>query len=364
MILDYVANQTIEACFASRNLEHSGQSKSLASNLAMSDAFLSIFRARHPIYKPDPELRLRILLLKLSTLFTQRLTSNPATPSRAALLALRSAHQVRARSWIGSADRIPSATFNTDPLDASVILPQGLERNRAHVLHELGIPAEDEDYDDAFYGTTSCLSLLDILPLFMQVSAARNAMNGSNLTELWMTLACEFMLQACLEQYLVFGAQGSDAVDEAFAWGYNEDVWQDVDADMAAQIARDDLKEMNEMFEDEDYATEVEGWSDTKMSYLEQLFLLNGGDSGSDAKYSVAHLETVAAAFPISTFETSLLKFLEALSKSIPEPILVQLEAGKLDGMTGQGTQEFLIDCDVDPAKVFEAAIQFTGTVR
>ena len=174
-----------------------------------------------------------------------------------------------------------------------------------------------------------------------------------------MQLACEFMLQACLEQFLVFGAHGTDTIDEAFAWGYKDDQLGDIDNDRGAVLDTDNKSEINEMFEDEDYATEVEGWSYIKLSYLRQLIPPTQGvassstsvhDGGAHDSDLVAHLEAVAATFPISTFETSLLKFLEALSKSSPKPVLVQLEAGKLNGMTEQQTHEFLADCGVGRA--------------
>lgn len=361
MILDYTTHQTIKICLASRKADsHTSSSKILSSTLAMSDAFLPVFRARHPTYTPDTELRLRILLLKLATLFTQRLTSNPTTPPQQALQALRAHNQERARTWIGSADRIPSGAFETARFDEELPINQiELERNRAHVLNELGIPAEDEIYEDAFYGTSSCITLLDLLPLFMQVSAARNAMNESNLTELWMELACEFMLQACLEQYLVLGTHGTDAVDEAFAWGYQRANSDHRDSEAGQNEDKDDGDEVNEMFEDQDYTTEVEDWSDTMTTYISQLFppgsksegsifsVPSSDDEDSGTIGLVPHLEAVATQYPIAAFEMSLLSFLEALSKSISEPVLHQLEIGKLAGMTEQQTSDFLADCGI-----------------
>ena len=368
MILDYTAYKTIEACFASRRSEpQSGSARSLANSLTMSDSFLSIFKARHSTYRPDPELRLRILLLKLTTLFTQRMTSNPTTPAQPALQELRQSNEQRAQYWQHNVWHCPSSSFDTDSFRNNLpISQQELERNRAHVLHELGIPAEDEDYEDAFYGTSSCISLLDIMPLFMKVSAARNAMSGSNLTERWMQLACDFMLQACLEQFLVFGAQGSDAIDEAFAWGYVEDGHGHINGIEEGEPAMSNRDEVDAMFEDDEYAMEVEGWSETKASYLNQLFpSVAGGTRSIDSDPAtakddtvtsedvVSHLETLAARFPIATFEASLLGFLEALSKSIPDPVLIQLEAGKLDGMTARETEEFLVECGVSTANVY-----------
>jgi hypothetical protein len=319
----------------------------------MSNAFLSIFKARHPSYKADPELKFRIKLLKLVILFTQRLTLNPTTPSETSLESLRGSNLERAWNWIRDASNAPSANFSVEGFDDQLPIPaQELERNRVLVLQELDIPAEDEENEEAFYGTSSCVSLLDIMPLFMEVSAARNAMNASNLSERWMDLAAELMLQACLEQYLVVGAQGTDAINTAFAWGYESEA----NANAHHSIA------INDMFEDEEYTTEVEGWSHIKRSYLERLFpsketlIANGStDNSSMARRVDSHLETVVAEFPIAVFETSILDFLDALSKSIPKPLLVQLESGRLDGMDEVETQRFLKDCGVSMESPFEA---------
>ena len=317
----------------------------------MSNAFLSIFKARHPSYKADPELNFRIKLLKLVTLFTQRLTQNPTTPPKVSLESLRASNLDRAWKWIKDSSNVPSSGFSVEGFDDQLPIPaEELERNRGLVLQELDIPAEDEEKEEAFYGTSFCVSLLDILPLFIEVSASRNAMNASNLSEQWMNLAAELMLQACIEKYLAVGAQGTDAIDEAFAWGYEEP---------RTNIHSSDV---NDMFEDEEYATEVEGWSQIKRSYLERLFLskealigIGGSDNSTVARPIVSHLETIAAEFPIATFETSILTFLARLSMSIPKPLLVQLESGRLDGMNEEETQDFLKDCGVSMARPFEA---------
>ena len=353
MALDYTAYHTINACLTSRNPEQQSRSStSLSACLSMSEAFLSIFKARHPTYKADPELKFRIKLLKLVTLFTQRLTRNPTTPSKDSLEALRDSNGERAWNWIGDSAHAPSSIFTNDAFDVQFpLLAEEYERNRAHVLQQLDIPAEEDGMEDAFYGTPSCLSLLDVLPIFVEVTAARNAMSASTLSERWMHLASNFMLRACLEQYLVVGAQGLHAIDEAFSWGYQTE--PDVEAQQKTGI--------DEMFEDERGEMEVEGWSDIKTSYLKRLFppdamQVNGSSEGGGARSDlVPHLETVAAAFSITEFEESVLDFLSALSKSIPEPVLTQLESGKLDGMTEDETKGFLADCGINMARPFGA---------
>jgi hypothetical protein len=212
MILDYIAYQSIEACLRSRGATSDrASSVSLSRNLVMYQSFLPVFKARHPHYVPDAEFDFRMLLLKLVALFTQRLTRNPSTPSRSALDALRCRNRERARSWLRGSGSTRRPAFDTVRLRQGLpIASDHLTRNRAEVLLELNLPAEDEFYEDAFYGTIDCVALLDLIPLFMEVSCARNIMSGSSVNAAWMQLACNLMLQACLEQYLVYGAIGFD----------------------------------------------------------------------------------------------------------------------------------------------------------
>lgn len=351
MILDYLAFRATKVCLESRRpQEHDKHTAagSLRASLQLVDSFTTIFKARHPRYEPDAELRLRLLLLKMTTLFTQRFTLNPSTPDSLSLQELRDANRERAEAWIGgSHDRRPSSRLEPSQFVAALpIATDKLERNRAQVMHQLSLPAEDEDYEDAFYGTTACVSTLDLLPLFVKVSAASSSIHGSNLTERWMRLACEFMLQACLEQYLVYGANGSEVLDEAFAWGY-----QDGEGAQGDTVP----SEVNDMFEDDTFASEVEGWTALKDEYLRELTDFEGHHAMRMSKDAAAtanaltELERVATHHPIDAFETSILKFLEALSLSTANPVLAQLERGKLDGMSREETYEFLAQCGVEP---------------
>lgn len=372
MILDYIAFQTIESCLASRDLESRGiPAQDLASNLAMSDSFLEIFKTKYPGFRADDELRFRILLLRFTTLFTQRLTRNPTTLSTEALDRIRDANIARIRSWSESTHDLPSENLHYFDIWDQLAIPDGdIERNRAHVLHQLGVPPENDQDDNPHYGMTTTLSLLDLLPMFMELSALRNAMSESDLTEFWMQFAAEFMLQACLEQYLVRGASGSDGVDLAFSWGYRSSSSDGREAEADATTRRRTIA-VNEMFEDEDLQTEVAGWNDIKLNYLKSLEPTSqskdiaGGNSGPNGhtpfttERLVTHLEAVASHHPVEVFEKSMLTFLSALANSISRPILAQLEDGKLEGMSESETAEFLSSCGADVAAFFREPVGF-----
>jgi len=139
-------------------------------------------------------------------------------------------------------------------------LPEAtLSRNRQHVSSVLMAPSAPTP----FYGLQSCPSLLDTLPGFMALSAAQISMHSSRtVTRMWMSLAARYMTQSALEQYLVYGEKGSEALMEAFAWGF--------DAELVAEEGTDEW-ETNAMFWDED--AELEGWEDIRNAHLRAVSL-------------------------------------------------------------------------------------------
>ena len=383
MILDYLSYEATKAVLASRKPSNM-HLPSLENKLVMVDTFLEMFKARHPSYVPDAEFRFRLLLLKFATLYCSRFDRAAAVPSHHALHGLRENNTARAMNWIQNADRMPSGKydlsgFESAPssdhsnVDANTSLRQRdnveswrndtrhktttdarqqayLESRRAYTLKVLKRPAEDDLHEDAFYGTSACLSLLDLLPSFMGVIAARNELNNSNLSTGLMDLAAQFMLQASLEQYLACGATGCDAIDEAFAWGLKSThlAKSHKRADTTAHDDGDDtadlLSEVDRMFQDEDDNNSQENpdWHDIKASHIAEL-------AHNDSETLRQHLEDVAYGYPTAEFEESVLQLLAGLAASLPEPVLLQLEKGTLDGMSRAETQGFLREeCGLD----------------
>lgn len=375
MILDYLTYEATKAVLASRKSSNM-RSPSLQNNLTMVDTFLEMFKARHPSYVPDAELRFRLLLLKFATLYCSRFDQATAVPSHHALCGLREINTARAMRWIQNADRMPSGKHdlsafesepgsdhgnvdaNTDNVDSWHNKPShkptttahqqaNLERRRAYTLKVLKCPAENDLYEDAFYGTSECLSLLDLLPSFMGVIAARNELNNSNISTGLMELAAQFMLQSCLEQYLAFGATGCDAIDEAFAWGAKPTPSAKGHKKSDSNASNGDgrmkpASETERMFQDEDnLSQEIPDWHDIKASHIAEL-------AHSDSETLRQHLEDVAYAYPIAEFEETVLQLLAGLAASSPEPVFSQLEKGRLDGMSPAETQEFLRDYGLD----------------
>jgi len=359
LILDYLAHQTTNAALKERlpGLHGVANGTSLEHNIAMTDAFVQMFRAKHPSHDPDAELQFRLLLLKFTTLYTQRLTHNSTTLSKVTLQALREQNQSRARDWIGSADRIPSSAYDMSHFDTQLPIPQvDQEQSRAYVLRMLDTTEEDNRYEDAFYGTSGSLSLLDLLPVFMKVVALRNAIGSSNINKTLMQMVGEYMRQACVEQYLVHGDSGSDAIDEAFAWGLQpsneagEAMEMDGEAEPHGQdrIRRSRSSEdINAMFtgDDADTPTEVLGWAETKTRFIEELILPVENLPGLGLK---EQFEALAHRHPIAAFDAKFRSFLTALLASTSGPILLQLDNGCLDGYSEDQTRKFLRGCGLN----------------
>ncbi|TKA32137.1 hypothetical protein B0A50_01385 [Salinomyces thailandicus] len=352
MILDYLAHQAIHACIASRS-PSSRRTFSLSHNLAMTDSFLALLTARHPHYALDADLRFRLQLLQLTALFTQRLTRNPTTPPIHALQHLREQNSRRAHDWLARTQRfIPSQM-----LCIPTVSQANIDRNRAYTRDALDVPHESGDAAP-HYGTSSSVSLLDLLPLFMRVSAARQALLAattpdSGLTLQWMHLACEFMVQACLEQGLERrvlereeGKLEVEVINEAFAWGYaspssSESKEQGEEGEEQHKEASCD--EVNDMFEDPVYETEIEDWSELKRTYLARL-TPDAHSRTSDADTN----DAIARPLPLATFEQAILTFLQALAESLERPVLVQLEEGRLEGFSREATEELARDWGVE----------------
>lgn len=341
MILDYLIYQAINVCFQHPHHATDSQEPSPVEQcLGQVDAFWRLFEHTYPRYKLDEELRFRQQLLQLVSLITQRMVKNASTPSRQSLKRLRADNQTRARTWIGDASRLPSAHYNADAFDLNLPLPEEeLEENRQAALAASDVRAEDEAYEDLFYGTSASISLLDLLPSFMRVSSACQKLFDKQANESWMQLAAELMLQSCLEQYLFFGASGSDAIDEAFAWGFRTDSQRGVDQ---SEVADEDPFGYVDA-DDQDLASD---WEDIRREALASLFPSKNED-GSQPDIP-AHLGILTAKYPRFQTEQTVRSFLRGISTAISSPVLTQLQDGQLEGMSKGETKALIRECGID----------------
>ncbi|KAH0543990.1 hypothetical protein FGG08_001757 [Glutinoglossum americanum] len=292
--------------------------------LMMVDSFLPIFKANHPTHLVPESTHSRLLLLKFSTLFVHRLQRSPSTPPLPSLQHLRARNHARATTWLSHHPPSQSATsiFN-DLSNGLPIPPQSLHQNRRHVLSH-NCPPNTVLTTPDFYGTPACLSLRDTLPAFMELSAyITSTYKSGRVNETWEKMAAEYMLQAALEAYLVYGESGDAALRECFAWGFDAEA-MDGDAGEGGFL-------VNTMFWDEDQSI-MEKWARIRNEHMQAL-------APPPQTHLQAHLETVATRFPLFRFEGRLLDFLWALTRHETAPVLAQLETGCLDGFSREETE-------------------------
>ena len=101
------------------------------------------------------------------------------------------------------------------------------------------------------------VSLRDMIPSFMALSAAVNTILESKITVTWMRLASGLMAQAVIEQYLIYGNRNANIITNVFAW--------DFDPEKVAEEGSDEWM-INAMFWDEE--AESNNWHAIKNEYI------------------------------------------------------------------------------------------------
>ncbi|KAL8856918.1 MAG: hypothetical protein Q9178_006507 [Gyalolechia marmorata] len=235
----------------------------------MVDAFLPVFRALHNNYNAPAEIQFRLDLLQFTYVFVQH--NHPFI-----------------------ATREPSTR---QPFNAGDLKDPGSRSPRHEQPHTR--------------------SLERTLPMFLELSAAQNELQGSTITEIWMMLAAGYMAQSYMEQVIVYQNQRPDLLEEAFHWGY--------DADCRAEEAS-----ISKMFDTDESLTRL--WKSIKEEHIEAL-------RPPDKTSLEDHLESMACgALSVEAFKDKVCEFLTGLLSAHATPLLIQLEMGKVDGLSRKAT--------------------------
>ena len=210
----------------------------------------------HPDYKANINLHFRLRLLKFTVMFTKRSVPDEANLPRPVLQNLRHRRQEQASSFrVGSngyaALKLPNMNEHLEPL--------GQENRREMIGHEPTAGIQPSKTHVLFQ---PAVSLLDTLPLFMALSAAQMSMQEGTITDTWMRLAAGYMAQAVAEQYLVYGSQRQETVQEAFSWGF--------DPECSAEEGTDEFQ-INAMFWGMDAV--VDGWDRIRDEHVQAVSL-------------------------------------------------------------------------------------------
>ena len=129
------------------------------------------------------------------------------------------------------------------------------------------------------------------------------------------------MAHAAIEQSLIHAAAWPEVLHRAFAYGF--------DANLHAEEESDEWA-INAMFFDEDGV--VAGWEEIRKEHVDAL----SSGPGVDLR---GHLEgLLAEELPLATFEDDVVRFLRDLLFAHPKPFLVQVEEGKVAGLSRKET--------------------------
>ena len=220
-------------------------------------AFFSIFSAMHPHHHSSSDAQVRLRLLKFTVMFTKRSAPLGTIFPEPVLQNLRHRRQEQAVSFRSGDNEfaaldLPDLTEYLAPLNV-------MEIKQEHVGHESTSGNKMSESNDLLPPT---VSLLDTIPLFMAVSAAQISMQEGTITETWMRLAAGYMSQAVAEQYLVYGSQRQQVLQEAFSWGF--------DPECRAEEGSDEFQ-INAMFWGVDAV--VEGWDRIRDEHTQAVSL-------------------------------------------------------------------------------------------
>ena len=283
-------------------------------------------------------LKSRLRLLQFVCLFARRLRPTSSSPTLESLQYLR--HRIDARLLERELDDPPDFDEHCEQWRAFPLSEKRLARNQQQFLRTLKV---EQGTESGYFGSPSAITMFDLLPQFMSLSAYVFQETGFEVKELWMELAAEFMLQAALEQYLVHGLGGAETLRMCFSYGWDSNADKDRRAkywQANPSLTDEDCREMaededvnNDMFHDEEDDTEIKGWKEIRERFMN--FLKPEQDMNL-----IRQMELAAAQHSVFDFEGQVISFLEAILSSSPAPFLVQLEANKIDGMTTEETAE------------------------
>ena len=186
-------------------------------------------------------------------------------------------------------------------------------------------------------------SLRDISPLFFTISAKVARCIGQGISEQWMELAAQFMLQASLESCLMPGgtANGENPLAVSFAWGWIPPrFWDDIDSTDELDVEAELL--INNMFVEDDkkHTRENQVWQQTRLKYM-SLFSVPHLEGRLDRHALFTHLTNVSGEHPVEDFEKKMVVFSKSIWEFCRTPLLVQIERGAVEGMTKAEFEDF-----------------------
>ena len=354
MILEYLLYTTTKAHlhdFRSRVRpanEGLGRNADGAATLVrVFDQFLELFKANHPEYDFSPDTNLSIKLLQFVVLFTHRRSSEALSPSSRDQLKLSSKQNsvIRMKWW----DTRRSSGGERSQEDRIIESWRHFFVNPARTENEQKAASPRNLHAQG----ANFMPLFELLPHCLDLSADMAATLGQDVTEQWMVLAAEFMLQSAWEKHVYLDAESDEEpLKVAFAWGHwgrgeLENALLTADASSEAKNSEERVDAMfrgeNKSLEDA-VGQESPSWSDIKHEYLSAFGAPPTGREGAYQvrRWQIQRLKEIAERFPMNAFEDKILDYLEGLWKLRRKPLLVQIEQGKIEGLTEEDFKVFM----------------------
>jgi hypothetical protein len=355
MILEYLLYNTIKAQLCdlrSRGkAEHGAYNRDIGAAtrlIQVFDQYLELFKHNHPDYDFSPEIDFSIMLLQFVVLFTQRHSPKWLSQSSRDKLKQSSTQYSAIRLEWWDARHPPERQQSSREEDivnswrGFFTLPTGGTEKETTAASLRNLQAQ----------ASKSIPLLELLPVFLHLSAEMATNLGQDVTQQWMVLAVEFMLQSAWEKLVYLDADGTkEPLKAAFGWGHWEswdelsDAWTASDA--SVEVKTEDMR-IARMFSTRDKSGEfviMPEWSKVKLEYLSAFGTSPDGSQECPQhaqRWQVKRLREIRDRFPMEVFDGKIADFLEGLWKLGDKPLLVEIEQGKVEGWTKEEFEEFM----------------------
>ncbi|ORY09766.1 hypothetical protein BCR34DRAFT_602623 [Clohesyomyces aquaticus] len=314
-ILDFLAYKATDAVFQWRASSNPHQSDLPSALVTTTAEWRSLLEHKYPGHQLDDQTAFRSRLLQFVLVFTHRLNHDETWTTPQSLSEVRAQNRDRFVYWKQNTSHSPALRQPFDTFHEFPLSDGALAQNRHEFASTLGMSHERRRWVTDLHGTPplSCL-----LPLFIELTAARSSVGDFVPLPEWFQLTAQFMLQAVLEEYLRNGASGEDEFNTIFAFGCPGTMGDFDDAE--------DIKAMRQLFcKDGNPMEHIHGWSKWKRQCINELL----PQPGSSTTF-VEAMENAQNRFPYSEFERDLIGFLQYLHEGLTKPDLVQVEEGRI----------------------------------
>lgn len=313
-ILDFLAYKATDLVFEWRASSNPHQSDLPSALVTMTAEWRTFLKHKHSGRRLHDQAAFRSRLLQFSLLFTHRLNHEQTWTTIESLDELRAQNKKRGQYW-QTTNHAPALRRPFDPSSEFPLADGAVAENRHNLACSIGQPQEKRRWVTDLEGTPT---LHCLLPLFVELTAARVQLGDWVPSEGWMDVVGQFMLHAALEEYLLNGAYGEETLNNIFAFGCPGLEPRPDDGN--------DIEAMRKLFCSEDRShEEVSGWTEFKQRCVDELL----PPSSAPASF-VQAMERAQERNPYVDFENSIIAFLKYLHNELVKPDLVQVEEGRI----------------------------------